>query len=481
MNASKLAALGAFLALAGLARGASAQAWLSDRALTEGKGVRVGNTELHPGVGAEFGYDSNYFQRAGEDAGSRANAGLPPAQLAVLRGATAERERIVPALRLRITPHLALSTLGPRRSQIETGAAAPPDLTFRAQTTLRYNEFFPITDDDVDVRGQRNLAGEIGGALDIKPYDPFGADLEAGFLRTVEPSNTPDTSNAFDRFTVIGGGGISWRPGGGLFRWRLGYGAQATIFEDDAFGNLGNVHHQITSTGRWLFLPRTALLSQSTLGLIRYGTNVSQNSGDYIRTLLGINGLITYHFGFLALAGWGATFYEPIVVVAENFDSVIGQVELAWYPTPQEGLPQSTVGVSAVAGGYTRDFANSYLADYYQRDRFYGRVSYMFGGGVFLISGSAGYSLVTHPNIHFPASDPRNAGQPIPGFVENRIDASLFLEYRLSDSFGLNTTFMYDASLTAQQIQNSATDPSQGLDELGFSRFQGYVGARWFL
>ena len=68
------------------------QAWLSDRRVGEGIGIRVGNLELHPGVAGEFGYDSNYFQRSGED-----------------------EEPLIAAYRLRITPSISLSTLGARR------------------------------------------------------------------------------------------------------------------------------------------------------------------------------------------------------------------------------------------------------------------------------------------------------------------------------------------------------------------------------
>ena len=46
---------------------AAAQAWLEDRAYAEGMGIKAGEWELHPGVAGEFGYDSNFFQRAGVD------------------------------------------------------------------------------------------------------------------------------------------------------------------------------------------------------------------------------------------------------------------------------------------------------------------------------------------------------------------------------------------------------------------------------
>ena len=60
MNRRSLAALSAGVVL-GLATSASAQVWLQDRQFTQGRGIRVGNFELHPGVGVEAGYDSNVF------------------------------------------------------------------------------------------------------------------------------------------------------------------------------------------------------------------------------------------------------------------------------------------------------------------------------------------------------------------------------------------------------------------------------------
>ena len=44
--------------------GAQEQTWLADRRYREGPGFLAGDWELHPGLGAEFGYDSNYFRRA---------------------------------------------------------------------------------------------------------------------------------------------------------------------------------------------------------------------------------------------------------------------------------------------------------------------------------------------------------------------------------------------------------------------------------
>ena len=50
-------AIGASLFL--VPKQASAQAWLQDRRVLEGEGLRSGDFEFHPGIGAQLGYDSN--------------------------------------------------------------------------------------------------------------------------------------------------------------------------------------------------------------------------------------------------------------------------------------------------------------------------------------------------------------------------------------------------------------------------------------
>ena len=66
------------------------QTWLNDRKYREGAGFRVGNFELHPGIGADFGYDSNYYRRHSS-------------------------EDPVGSLRIRVSPSFSVSTLGPQR------------------------------------------------------------------------------------------------------------------------------------------------------------------------------------------------------------------------------------------------------------------------------------------------------------------------------------------------------------------------------
>ncbi|HEX7669895.1 MAG TPA: hypothetical protein VF395_09940, partial [Polyangiaceae bacterium] len=85
----------------------------------------------------------------------------------------------------------------------------------------------------------------------------------------------------------------------------------------------------------------------------------------------------------------------------------------------------------------------------------------------FVLTLGGGLSHITRP----PVSDA--LGNPVyAGGGENRIDATAFLEYRPGDSFGINLTFRYDSELNQVVIAN---------DNLQFSRYQGFLGVRWFL
>lgn len=430
---------------------AQAQPWLADRRLGEGPGIRTGDLELHPGIAGELGYDSNYFQNSGD-------SGEPE----------------IAAYRLRITPSLSLKTLGKERSP----TAGDRAFAFQANVSASYNELIAADSDfSDDVADQRHVSVGAGLKLDIAPTRPWGGDLYADYVRLIQPSNSPDTNLAFDRNTLRAGAGVIWRPGGGLFDWRLGYEFQTTFFEQDSFTEFNNQEHSIKTRGRWRFLPRTALMYDASLGFLRYTEDTGQQDSTPVRARIGVNGLVTNRFALLALVGWGASFYEskdgkPV----QDFDSLIAQGELKWFVSPQPDLEatSASVGLSSVALGYLRDFRNSYLGDYYQLDRGYLRFDYFLGGAV-VVAVEGGLSHITYPDSFFNDASPRFGS-----FGENRVDASIFGEYRTSDSFGLNATLRYNANLTETQIPVS-TDPTQGTDNLKFSRYEAWLGARWFM
>jgi hypothetical protein len=429
----------AALAVAVLPAKASAQAWVSNPDFSDGVGIRAGDLELHPSLGGEFGYDSNYFRAA-------------------------PSEGIVDVLRLRITPSIRLSTLGARRRASDV----PPSLTFVAGAHAAYNEIIPLSSADSDVSKQRNVALGADARLDAFPQGKLGFDLYGAFRRYIEPAGDTDdlVRSAFNRDVVRAGTGVSWRPGGGLFDWRFGYGLVYNVFEDSRFSSFGNVQHDLGTRGRWRFLPRSALMFDSTYSMLRYTSSAAQQTnGDVVRSRVGFRGLVTYHLALLGMLGWGASFYETRNsaggLVAQQFDSLLANAEVRWFVIPRPTLEEASItsGLSSVALGYARTFENSYLGSYYQRDRGYLQFSAFLVGRV--VSGlEFGVSRLAFPASQFSAP-----------FTQMRLDGRAFGEYRITDNFATNLTLLYDKVTGTPRINGEA---------LNYSRFQIYLGARLF-
>jgi hypothetical protein len=426
----------AALAVALLPRAASAQAWVSNPDFSEGIGIRAGNFELHPSVGAEFGYDSNYYRAS-------------------------ESEGVVDVLKLRITPSLTLSTLGSARRNSPT----PPDVIFSAGAYASYHEVFPLGDGESQVSETRNVAVGVDTKLNVFPSRKVGFDLLAAFVRAIDTDGSSDdlAGEGFNRGTLRYGGGVTWRPGGGLFEWRTGYVGTYNYFERDAFDSLANLQHEINTRGRWRFLPRSALLFDSNYTFVRYTNPTVQTDGDAIRARVGFHGLVTYHLALLGMVGWASSFYEQRAnsIPARQFDSLIANAEARWFIQPRPDLEAATIasGLSSIAVGYQRGFANGYQGSFYQRDRGYLQFS------AFLLGAIAGGLEFGVSRVAFPETTAVNS------FSQVRFDGRLFGEYRFTDTLAANATLQYDRV-------NSDTIP---VDDLDYQRWQAYLGVRWFM
>jgi hypothetical protein len=427
------------LAIAIAPLNAFAQAWVSNPDFSEGIGIRAGNLELHPSIGGEFGYDSNFLRTSGNS----------------------PSERIVDVLKLRVTPSLTLSTLGAARRN----STAAPSVVFTGGAYASYFELVPLGSEDSDVRNRRNVTVGADAKLDIAPRGKIGADLGAAYARIIDTEGSSDdlAGEGFNRDTLRGGGGVSWRPGGGLFEWRVGYTATYNFFEDAAFDYLANLHHEIGTRGRWRFLPRSALLFDSTYTFVRYTHSDSpQSDGDSVRSRIGFHGLVTYHLALLGMLGWGSSFYEAKGGSApRQFDSPIANAEVRWFIQPRPDLQEATIasGISSVALGYARSFSNSYYGSFYQRDRGYLQFSTFLVGAV---AGGLefGVSRVAYPEVG-----------PEPAFDQLRLDGRVFGEYRFTDTLAVNATVQYD----------QVNSPTIADDDLDYTRWQAYLGVRWFM
>jgi hypothetical protein len=455
--------------------------WLKDRKYNEGIGIRSGDLEIHPGVAGEVGYDSNWFLRSDSNGGF-VNSGpnSPP----------------IPALEFRITPSLYLSTLGPQRREGDV-VAEPPSVRFRTGVNATYREFIGLSSSPVasapsnDISRQRNVSGAADARLEIAPERPFGAALFANYGRTIQPNaSTGDPNLSFNRDDVSAGGEFVTQPGSGTLDWHFGAQFHDTIFEDSAGSAYDNTTSEAYTRGRWKFRPRTALVYDATFRFINYanaGSAFTQGlvSSTPVRARFGINGLVTDRFAFLGIVGWGASFYDTKLATQPQYDSVIGQAELKWYLSANPGIQApSEVGLalSSIAVGYTRDFQNSYLGNYYGSDRGYLRFNYFFAGRA-LVTLEGGAGAIEYPNMYWPGGAERH-----PSFTDLRVDATLFGEYRLSDSFGINTTVRYTANFSNAQVQD--VDPAGGAPvpagnggyyDMAWNRVEAFLGVRYFL
>lgn len=430
----------AALAAALLPARASAQAWVSNPDFSEGVGIRAGNFELHPSVGAEFGYDSNFF-RASEEEGT------------------------VDVLKLRVTPSVTISSLGAARRNAPT----PPDVTFVAGAHASYNEIFPLDSENADATEQRNFALGADAKVVVFPRRKVGFDLLAAYIRAIDTDGRGEdlTSEGFTRDTVRGGAGVTWRPGGGLFEWRNGYAITYHFFENDTYDSLANVQHELNSRGRWRFLPRSALLFDTSYTFVRYTEDTTQQTdGDAVRARVGFHGLVTYHLALLGMLGWGATFYEPRAqgIAPRQFDSLVANAEARWFIQPRPDLEAATItsGLSSIALGYTRSFSNSYYGSFYQRDRGYLQFS------MFLLGAIAGGLEFGVSRVAYPEVVTMNFQKD--SFSQLRLDGRMFGEYRFTDTLAANATLQYD-QVNSEEVNG---------EDLDYKRWQAYVGVRLF-
>ena len=137
---------------------AHAQGWLEGRDRAEGPGFRVGNLELHPGLGAELGYDSNVFLSS--DA-----AGVDPIETSPI---------------LRVTPHLFLSTLGPQRAGAVNSSDSLPVLDFRTGVSASVYHYF-------DTRAPSNVELKADALMTLLPQRPFSITILGAYGRTIRP------------------------------------------------------------------------------------------------------------------------------------------------------------------------------------------------------------------------------------------------------------------------------------------------------
>ncbi|HSO35563.1 MAG TPA: hypothetical protein VLT33_23705 [Labilithrix sp.] len=451
---------------------------MKDRRYEEGAGIRAGNLELHPGIGGEIGYDSNFFLRTHKEDPRFVNGAPqnPPVESGVLR----------------ITPSFTVSTLSPQR--MDSPLAQAPAVTFRAGIAATYREFLGPQ----EIRDQRNISGNANARLDIFQGRPLGFGVFANYQRLIQPSVVSDPNLSFNRSDVGAGAEVIAIPGGGTLDLRAGYQFFGALFEESNGAPFTNLTHELSVRNRWRFRPRTALFHDTSLRFISY-PNAERavnylNDSTPLRTRVGLTGLLTDRFGVLLAAGYGATFFQKANQVSTTqYDSLNAQAEGTFYLSQSSGAGepgQATLLLSTVSVGFVRDFQNSLLGNYYDSNKGYAKVVYFFGGKMLMqLDGyfeALGYPQPFYNSATGPTPVNGANGAPTGSFTNFKVGGTLFGEYRITDAFGLNATFDYAQTISDTAIETgggpagAAGAPGTSLFDLNWRRFQAFIGARLF-
>jgi len=466
------------------AQTADSPQWLKDRQYSEGAGILTGDFELHPSIAGEVGYDSNWFLRSSANNINYANS--------------APNAPVVGALEFRITPALYLSTLTRQRRPTSPGDG--PALAFRGGISATYREFVGLSNNNSsstdNISSQRNVSIGANGNLDILPDRPVGGNISVAYNRVVQPNVVtadPDQSFVYDNITAAAL--LRFRPGQGTLVWTLGYHVSDTLFETSAGTPYDNLVQGGVMTGTWRFRPRTSMFYDLTVDYAQFQNSAQAApvvllSSTPVRTRIGINGLITDRFAAEAAVGWGASFFSSVAGFPQEpqYDSVIAHAELKWFLAASPGIEDATkigLALSTIAIGYDRNFQTSYLGNYAGTDRGYLKFSYFFAGRA-LVSLEGSATAFEYPELFWTGPDgtytPRHNA-----YTDAQIAATLFGEYRVTNSFGLNLTLRYTQNVSDTQLpvaplaMGQAAPAVGGYYDMAWTRFEAFIGLRWFL
>jgi hypothetical protein len=434
-----------------------AQEWLADRARAEGPGFRLGDFELHPGVGVEVGYDSNLYATDGRGMAPVVDTGI-----------------------LRATAHVMVATRGAqRRMEGEGGGGAPgeggagagdvqPTVAFRGGLTGAFYYFFADPD-------RTNVELDSSLALQILPGRPFSISIADNFGRSVRPF-APNTSTtaSYARIRNDAALQLNFATPGDVLRVGAGYDFALDFFEDSLFQYGNNFRHNITLSEHFRFLPETAIVHDTTVSVLDYfsgtsGAPVAINDGVLLRSRVGLNGAITTNFSVVGMVGYGAGFYSSSPALPNydmEYESVIAQAEARWQISPSMRL----------VFGYDRDFQPSVLGNFFRRDRGYANYQVLFDRSL-LIGANASFGYYEFGAIVRPDGSLAGTSTQRGDF---RLIASVFGEYRFTDWLGVNATLQYTGNFTDFQYLVDSLGMASFLEPAQFSKFEAWGGVRVF-
>lgn len=415
-----------------------AQAWLSDRKRAEGSGLRVGDFELHPGIGSELGYISNVYSDEENELGS---------------------------LTLRIAPHVFLSTLSGERSATDEGQT-PGMIAFRGGISASIEHYFAEGSPDTIFGTDLNLQ------LRVAPERPVSFTLTEDFNRTSTPFNDPATDPGqfgspevdYARYTEVATAKLNFQTRGGLLKAGLGYRFGYNWFAAEIYDDNDNLTHTIDLNAAWEFLPKTAIFYDAAFIHQNYTQNDEAPSvpgqsplvdNDRLSSRIGVNGAITSRLSATLAAGYLVGMFDD----DNDVEGVTLNVEGRWIPSP----------VSEWGLGYERDFSSAYQGNFVERNQVYTRLRFLFGGAM-VVAGKLAIEFLEFGVD--PIQGPRS---------DTRYSADVSGEYRFVDWCAVTAQLglLIDDTDFVNRIQ-LPDNAGVVLDPAEFTNFEGWLGVRVF-
>ena len=431
----KLMAIFMLCVLMAMPLAATAQVWLPDRASREGPGILLGDSLVfHPGLGVEGGYDTNPLRRA---------------------------DGVDGAGRLRITPYLDLATRSAQRKVKDEGLleVEPAKVDFRLGVAAYYDMFFS-GDKATDDQDHFGVDTHVNFAL--FPSGPFSLLADAYYIRSLQPYESSQERWAWH--LIKPGVGFRIRPGGGTLIFEAGYNLKLMLYEDDGISKTNNnMAHEARFITSWKILPKTSLVAKVTFAPIIYlGSESLNQDSKPVRTLFGMQGLLTDRFGLSLFVGYGASFYDQ----GDDFESVIAQGELMFFITPMANIRL----------GGQRDFVDSFYANYFEKNGGYLKYEQMFGG---LVLASLKGEVFHRGYSRFDGE----INEDTTGNTANRDDvwigATLLVEVRATEWLSFHLSGNYQGNVS--QFEFDYNDPANINSDnfpVRFNKFEVLAGVR---
>ncbi len=314
-----------------------------------GIGIKAGEGRMHPAIDLDLIYDTNpgYFP--------------------------SDNSYLASDLMLRIRPGISLSFPS---SQV----------SFELSGKVGYDYYFGI--DKERTNDFSTVSGDADMRVGFNPEGQVSFFVEDNFSRSGDPRYT-SLSGRFDRTDNEAKAHLQIKPGGGALMFDLAYGFFIDWFDDTSAESsaLSSYAHRIYFSGKWKFLPKTAVTVDFDSDLRRYpnsyswgGKNVDVNG---IRATVGILGQITPTITVTVKAGYGDTLL-PDGYAGDDYRSVIGQAEVNYRS-----------GTTFISAGYVRNFQPVVMFVYFGHDRVYARWRQQLAGK-FTISADVGFSWMDY-------------------------------------------------------------------------------------